>query len=77
MSFVISMLCLGSAIVGTIEALTANYMKPWWVQVPTNVALSVLAFFLGGRVFGFSHEWVLRDPRLELPLWALDVCVIS
>lgn len=77
MIFVILVLCLGSAVVGTVEALAATFIRPWWLQVPANVGLTLLAFVLGGRVFAFSHEWVLRDPRLEPPMWTLDACVVS
>lgn len=77
MSFVIWTLCLGSAVVGTIEAFAAIFVTPWWLQVPTNLGLTMLAFVAGSRLFAFSHEWVLRDPRLEPPLWAINVCVVS
>lgn len=77
MSFVIWALSFGSAIVGTVEALAASYVRPWWFQMLTNVGLTVLAFAMGSRVFAFSHDWVLRDSRLEKPMWAIELCVIS
>lgn len=55
----------------------ACYVQPWWLQVPANAGFTLLAFTVGCSVFGFSHEWVLRDPRLEKPLFILDICVVS
>ena len=76
-SFVISVLCFGTALVGTIEAVVAFHVRPWWLQVLANAGFTLVAFVFGCRVFGFSHAWVLRDPSLEKPLWVLDVCVVS
>ena len=75
--FMIATLSLGSAIVGTLEAVVAVSLRPWWLQVPANLGLTVLAFVLGNAIFISSHHWVLQDPRLEPPMWVLDVCVIS
>ncbi|CAM9767285.1 unnamed protein product [Ascophyllum nodosum] len=75
--FIITTLSLGSAIVGTLEAVVAVFLRPWWLQVPANVGLTVLAFVLGNAIFASSHHWVLQDPRFEPPMWVLDACVIS
>ncbi|CAN0416437.1 unnamed protein product [Pylaiella littoralis] len=76
-SFVVSALCFGTALVGTIEAMIACYVQPWWLQVPANIGFTLLAFAVGCSVFGFSHDWVSQDPRLEKPLFLLDICVVS
>lgn len=76
-SFVISVLCFGTALVGAIEAAVAFHVRPWWLQVLANAGFTLVAFVVGFRIFGFSHAWVLRDPRLEKPLFVLDVCVVS
>lgn len=75
--FVISALCFGTALVGTIEAVVAFHVRPWWLQVLTNAGFTLIAFVFGCRIFRFSHAWVLRDPRLEKPLFVLDICVVS
>lgn len=76
-SFVISVLCFGTAIVGALEAVVAFHVQPLCLQVLANVGFTLIAFVFGCRIFGFSHEWVLRDPNLEKPLFVLDVCVVS
>eukprot|EP00904_Undaria_pinnatifida_P003689 jgi/Undpi1/13320/HiC_scaffold_8.g02979.m1 len=76
-SFVVTTLCLGSAAVGTIEALAAYHLDPWWIQLPANAALTLLVSAVGSWVFAFSHQWVLLDPTLDKPLWLLEVCVVS
>lgn len=75
--FIICVLCVGAFLVGALEAVAAHYVEPWWLQIPTNVAISVVAFITGSGIFASSHEWVLRDPKLEPPLWALDICIVS
>ncbi|CAB1103865.1 unnamed protein product [Ectocarpus sp. CCAP 1310/34] len=76
-SFVIWTLCCGTAVVGTMEAMVASYVRPWWLQIMANAGFTFLAFVVGCGIFGHSHEWVLRDPNLEKPLFLLDVCVVS
>ena len=76
-SFIVTTLCLGSAAVGTIEALAAYHLGPWWLQILANTALTLLVSAVGGWVFAHSHHWVLLDPAFEKPLWLLDVCVVS
>lgn len=62
---------------GAIEAVVALNVQPWWLQILANAGFTLIAFVFGCRIFGFSHAWVLRDPRLEKPLFVLDVCVVS
>lgn len=76
-SFIISALCFGTALVGAIEAIIAYYIQPWWLQVLTSAGFTLVAFVFGCGIFGHSHEWVLRDPALEKPLFLLNVCVVS
>lgn len=70
-------LCAGSVLVVTLEAATAFYVTPWYLQVLVNAAFSFGAFALGKSILGGSHEWVIMDPKLDLPLFLLDICVVS
>lgn len=62
---------------GAIEAMMAYYIGLWWLQVLANTGFTLVAFVLGCGIFGHSHEWVLRDPSLEKPLFLLNLCVVS
>lgn len=75
--FMVWVLCMGCAVAGTVEALVAHFITPWWLQVSASLMLSMIVFGCGRAMFGSSHNWVVRDPRLEPPLWAIDVCVVS
>lgn len=55
----------------------AFHIHPWWLQVMANAGFTLIAFVFGCGIFGHSHEWVLRDPALEKPLFLLNVCVVS
>ncbi len=55
----------------------AYYIGLWWLQVLANTGFTLVAFVLGCGIFGHSHEWVLRDPSLEKPLFLLNLCVVS
>lgn len=68
---------MGSAVAGTLEGLAAHSVTPLWLQVLSNLILSLVIFACGCGAFGMSHEWVLKDPKLEPPLWAITVCVVS